>query len=359
MKRIIIVGGGYAGTVLARALDGVAEIHLIEPRDQFVHNVAAIRAVTDPSLLERMIIPYDRLLHRGKVIQEYATEIAEGRVTLGDGRIIEADYIVAATGSRYTSPFKASRSSEQFKYDVQAAHAQLAAARSVAVIGGGAVGVELAGEIAAAFRGKAIDLIASSPALVPGYSAKLSNALVQQLKAREVSLHLNAKVTGLNRADGPFSGPLNVDGRLMAADLVFAVVGATPQRPPIPGARVASNGRTEVDAWLRPAGHAQTYAIGDAAATGDPMTIVAITRQVPWLTKTLKALIASRPVEALAPYAPWPSGVLLVPLGPNAGASQLPFGCPTVTVGPRITSILKGRDLFITRYRKAFGYGRT
>ncbi len=57
MKRIIIVvDGGYAGTALARTMDDAAEVQLIEAHNCFVHNVAAIGAVADPSLHEQMII---------------------------------------------------------------------------------------------------------------------------------------------------------------------------------------------------------------------------------------------------------------------------------------------------------------
>ena len=69
VKRVIIVGGGYTGTALARALDKLAEVQLVDARDRFVHNVAAIRSVVDPSLLDRIVIPYDRLLRRGGVRQ--------------------------------------------------------------------------------------------------------------------------------------------------------------------------------------------------------------------------------------------------------------------------------------------------
>lgn len=43
MKRVVFIGGGYAGTMLARSLHPVAEVVLVEPKAAFVHNVAAIR----------------------------------------------------------------------------------------------------------------------------------------------------------------------------------------------------------------------------------------------------------------------------------------------------------------------------
>ena len=44
-KRIAIVGGGYLGAELAKAMDDIADVTLIEPRSHFVHASAMIRAV--------------------------------------------------------------------------------------------------------------------------------------------------------------------------------------------------------------------------------------------------------------------------------------------------------------------------
>jgi NADPH-dependent 2,4-dienoyl-CoA reductase/sulfur reductase-like enzyme len=46
---VAVIGGGYGGIHLAKALDDVARVVLIEPKDAFVHNVAALRALADPS----------------------------------------------------------------------------------------------------------------------------------------------------------------------------------------------------------------------------------------------------------------------------------------------------------------------
>jgi apoptosis-inducing factor 2 len=358
--RVVIVGGGYAGTMVARALDGIAEVRLIEPRDRFVHNVAAIRAVVEPALLDRLVIPYDRLLRRGSMIQGLVTEIGEGRVKLADGVTVEGDIVVAATGSTYARPFKPQPGSgEIFAEDSRAAHEALRAARTVAIVGGGAVGVELAGEITAAYPGKPVTLLASSPNLLPGYSARLSATLAEQLRAQGVQLRLGDRVEGLESADRPFAGALTAAGHAIEADLIFPAIGARPIAPPIAGASLAISGQIKVDPWLRPAGMPGVFALGDAAETGDHMTIVAITRQAPWLVKTLKAIMAGRAVEGLTPYSPWTAPAILVPLGPKAGASVLPVTQRGLTVGRRTTATLKGRDLFIPRYRKEFGYGAT
>jgi len=359
LKRVIIVGGGYAGSALARALDGSAEVRLVESRDRFVHNVAAIRAVVDPSLVEKTLIPYDKLLRRGSVLHGKVTSIGEGNVTLADSVIVEGDIIVVATGSHYAAPFKPQTDAvAAFTEANRDAHAAVAAAKKIAIVGGGAVGVELAGEIATAFPKKSIALISATKTLLPAYSQKLSKALVRKLKAKGVSLHLGVRARNLTDKNMPFAGYVETDGGNIEADLIFPAAGARPVNAllrGLPGSELDALGRVKVDRWLRPAGAARIFALGDAAATGDLMTIVAITRQVPWLAKTIKALVRGRKVERLPAYTPWPVAGILVPLGPKEGASILPITRNGIFVGRRITSMLKGKDLFIPRYQKEFG----
>jgi len=362
MKRVIIVGGGYAGTNLARALDSRAEVCLVEAREHFVHNVAAIRSVVNPSLLEKIVIPYDRLLRRGRVRQGIVANAFDGGVMLADGATIEGDIVVVATGSHYARPFKPTlHGARAFEDSVKAAHASLLATDRVTIVGGGAVGVELAGEISTAHPRKRVTLVSGTSTLMPGYSAKLARSLEAQLRAKGVAIHLSTRVESLDATDSPYLGTLQ--GMPYAAEnqLVFPALGARPITAifrHMPAAYFDAQGRVKVDAWLRPAGAQRLFALGDAAATGDPMTIVAITRQVPWLAKVIAATLAGESPKSLPAYVPWSSRGILVPLGPRDGASMLPLMRDGVLVGNWTTALIKGRELFIPRYRKEFGYAR-
>ncbi|MGH3164104.1 MAG: FAD-dependent oxidoreductase, partial [Streptosporangiaceae bacterium] len=103
---VVVLGGGYAGVQVARPLDGLADVVLVEPKDDFVHNVAALRALVDPSWLERIYLPYTGLLGAGRVIQDRAVKADADRVILASGAELFPDYLVLATGSGYPFPAK-------------------------------------------------------------------------------------------------------------------------------------------------------------------------------------------------------------------------------------------------------------
>ena len=41
MARVAVIGGGYGGVTVAKGLDPLADVVLIEQKDQFVHHAAA------------------------------------------------------------------------------------------------------------------------------------------------------------------------------------------------------------------------------------------------------------------------------------------------------------------------------
>src|ERR1700722_8736581 len=145
---VVVVGGGYGGTAVAKALDETSEVVLVEPKDAFMHNIAALRALVDPSWLPKIFLPYAGLLSQGRVVRDRATVVDPHQVVTASGEEIFADYIVLASGSRYPFPAKTDmvdtlRAQEQ----VRRTHMALTQAERVLLVGAGPVGIELAGEI--------------------------------------------------------------------------------------------------------------------------------------------------------------------------------------------------------------------
>ena len=353
-QKIAIVGGGYIGAELAKSLCDTAEVTLIEPRSHFVHAPAMIRAVVDPSLLDRALIPYDRLLMNGRVIASKATAIDAEGVTLEDGTRVEADQIVVATGSSNAMPFKPQGADiKGLKADNHRIYQQLKAARRIGIVGAGAVGTELAGEIAYAMPDKKVTLISSDEALFPTMPSKLGTSLATKLRKAGVTLILGQRAENLKSLTEPYAGTLQLaDGSQRDFDLIFPVIGSRANSEvleTLAGVQKTTANRIKVDPWMRPSSLPNVFAAGDVADVGDAMTIVATSRQLPWLKATLSGLAAGKAIEDMKPYKPWGSKApILVPLGPKQGNSFLVF----FTAGDFLTRKMKGADLFLKKYAK-------
>lgn len=359
-KKITIIGGGYAGTMLARELDSHADISLIEPREKWVHNVAMIRALARPEMLDDIVMPYDGLLKKGKVVRGRVASMDGTTAILEDGNKISGDVAIIATGSSYAAPFKMQGDdSAAFVTKAKRVMTQIGKAHNIAIVGAGAVGSELAGELAFARPEKRITLISAAETLFPDYPAKLGRNMQRQLSELGVKVRLGERIKKLKSSDEPFVPLKNKiklsDGFPIDADLVIPVIGAKPETDllqTLDGVAFDDHGRASVDNWLRPTDNPDLFVIGDIAATGDTMTIVGLTRQVNWLKKAIKAHLRGKAMVEVKPYKPWPKPLILLPLGPDKGASALPFG----VTGPLLTSAIKGKKLFIPRYHREFSW---
>lgn len=355
--KLVIVGGGYLGAELAKSLESDMDVMLIERASHFTHAPAMIRAMVQPEILDEALIPYNKLLTKGEVIRAEVVSVDAAGVELANGARVEGDYIVLATGSSNFAPFKSADGDiAGLRADNACWNASLISAKTVLIIGAGAVGTELAGEIAHAYPDKTVTIVASDPALFPGFPTKLGKSLQAKMEAMGVKVITDTRADSLPGRDAPTGGTVKLsNGSEVTADLIIPTVGSRPHTAladTLPSVARAQDGRIKVDDWLRPSNLPNVFSAGDAAETGDAMTIVGISRQKPWLEKTLKTLASGQPLDSVKPYAPWgEKSPILVPLGPKRGSSFLMIA----TLGDWITSMMKGKDLFISKYRKLLG----
>jgi apoptosis-inducing factor 2 len=74
--RVVVIGGGYAGVWVSKELEKKgAAVTMIEKRDVFVHNIAGLRACVKEGWDKRILIPMDRALKRGRVVQASSQRI--------------------------------------------------------------------------------------------------------------------------------------------------------------------------------------------------------------------------------------------------------------------------------------------
>ncbi|MDF3604909.1 FAD-dependent oxidoreductase [Paracoccus sp. DMF-8] len=233
--RLIVIGGGYVGSAVARRLDGDLDVTLIEPKQAFVHTPAMIRALVQPGLSEQALLPYDPLLRRGRVIRDRVTGIGSGgigsggggsggaadHVTLASGGRVQGDLILIATGSGHAGFLKPLGDSIADFRSLQSDTARrIAGARHIAIVGAGPVGIELAGEIAHACPDKAVTLLSAHPTLMPEFPAGLGRMLAAKLAALGVTLRHGRAC--LDERDHPSDGPLLLtDGQAIDADLIL------------------------------------------------------------------------------------------------------------------------------------------
>lgn len=157
---ILIIGGGKAGVGIAQALDKAApanlKVTLVTEFDYLRHHPASLRAiVTAEGELEKHVIAgYDKIFGRhtkdgigrvGKVKIAKVLGVEEashgGSVLLESGERLHWDYLVVASGSEWNGPLRWPRKAEDVPSYLETWRKKFSSAKSIAVVGAGAVGV--------------------------------------------------------------------------------------------------------------------------------------------------------------------------------------------------------------------------
>jgi NADH dehydrogenase FAD-containing subunit len=211
--RVVIYGGGVGGAQLAKKLSGQAKVTLVDPLDYFEVPMAAPRNLVQPDFAERAIMPFADVLPgvehvRGKLVELRADG---GLVEMPDGQqtLVSGDITVLATGSRFASELvrAVQGSGSERKSFYARFHARLSAAKRVLIVGGGPIGVEIAGEISETWPDKAITLIEAGPRLLAGTSGKAAAHAASVLAARGVTLITGDRLEGHGHPPGEIFAP--------------------------------------------------------------------------------------------------------------------------------------------------------
>jgi NADH dehydrogenase FAD-containing subunit len=361
-RTVTVIGGGYGGTLVAKALDQEADVTLIDPREAFVNAAAALRALTRPDWAPNAFFPFRTLLERGRVIRDRAISVDPGGVTLASGGRVEADYLVLATGSGYPYPAKpnpASTGVAQQLDDLRATHQELAGAGRVLILGAGPVGLELAGEIKEVWPEKHVVIAGQGAEVLPGFLPEVRDDLRHRLGELGIQLRLGAGVTTLPATAPGRAGRVAVTtdpGDELVADIWFQAFGVRVNTGYLADGRLTpltARSTVPVTGRLNVRGYEHVYAIGDITALADPKMASYAMTQAEVVVRNIRAQL--RGDQPSAVHTTTPDRRILLPLGTRTGVGQLPAPDGPAAATPEVVYQRKGADLFTARFAERFG----
>jgi NADH dehydrogenase FAD-containing subunit len=358
-RTVAVIGRGYGGAAVAKALDQETDVVLIEPKDAFVHAAGSLRALVQPHWAGNMFFPYDRLLQHGKVIRERAASVDPGGVTLASGERVNGDYLVLASGSDYPFPAKMDTDfSNEALEKIRATHAELAGAQRVLVIGAGPVGLELSGEIKAVWPDKHVTIVDQAEQLVPGFLPEMREDLHRQLDALGVELRLGTTLTAQPPTVPGRAKTFTVDSTSgeISADIWFRCYGVNVNGDYLSDGLVTARtpqGQVRVTETLNVDGYGHIYALGDITDLAEAKMAGYAMQHAEVVAKNIIAQVQGE--QPTAVYRPSPIPSVLLPLGPSGGVGQVPSPDGPTVLPARTVAEYKGVDLFTGRFVTLFG----
>ncbi len=340
-ERVVVVGGGFAGLTLVRALRGArVEATLVDRRNFHLFQPLLYQVATGGLSPANIATPLRALFKRQRNVrvllaQATGVDVAGRRLLLADGEL-PYDVLVVATGARHSyfgrPEWEAHAPGLKTLEDATRIRARVLEAFEAAereedegrrrealtfvVVGAGPTGAELAGALAEIARHtlrdefRRIDPAAARILLVEGaervlgaYAPTLSARAAADLARLGVEVRTGTVVTGV-RADGV---TLRRDGRdedVPARTVLWAagVEGSPLGRALAEGAGASTDraGRVVVEPDLSLAGHPELFVVGDLAlakgADGRPLPGVApvAMQQGRHVARTIRARLEGR-----------------------------------------------------------------
>ncbi|CAJ1494712.1 FAD-dependent oxidoreductase [[Mycobacterium] kokjensenii] len=273
--QVVILGGGYAGTLAANRLrrhPGVA-VTLVNPRPAFVERIRLHQQVAGTG---SATVDYADLLGDGvRLVVDSATRIdaAGHRVLLASGAALRYDYLVYAVGST-GAVTPAVPGAAEFAYPIgeleQASRlltriGEVPPDAPVTVVGGGLTGIETAAELAE--QGRRVTLVCGGT-LAPSLGVPGRRSVAKALRRLGVALRETAVVAQV-RADSV----LLADGEVLPGAVTIWTAGfGVPDLASASGLATDGLGRLRTDETLTCVDNPWIVAAGDAACpSGRPL----------------------------------------------------------------------------------------
>ncbi|XP_071419665.1 ferroptosis suppressor protein 1 [Pithys albifrons albifrons] len=357
--RVVVVGGGFGGTAAASLLKSWAvPFVLVDVRDAFHHNVAALRAAVESGFAKKTFISYSVTFgdsfRQGKVV---GIDPGRQKVLLSDGEELHYSHLILATGSDGPFPGKFNKviDMESAIQTYEDMVKEIEKSERILVVGGGAAGAEMAAEIKTEYPAKEVILMHSKPALADvELLASVRQEVKEILLRKGVRLLLNERVRDVeNLTPNQFQKDMVVrteKGTEVVVDMVVLCTGIKINSSAYAAAfgdKMASNDALKVNKHLQVEGYENIYAIGDCADLKEPKMAYHAGLHADVVVTNIINSLTHKPLKTYEPG----SLTFLLSMGRNDGVGQV----NGYYVGRLLVTIAKSRDLFVSKSWKTMG----
>jgi apoptosis-inducing factor 2 len=288
-KKVVVIGGGFAGSHVAKHLEKKFSVTLIDEDDYFEFTPGILRTIVEPSHISKIQVLHTHYLSRAKVVVGKVSEVGKSYVKVGKKKI-EFNYLAICSGSSYNLPIKeqgvvtATRARH-----LRSCYEDLCKAKRILIIGGGLVGVELAGEIFYRYgKEKKISIVHAGKRLIERNSEKASNYAEKFLKSKGAEIIYGERIVKKSGEEYV----TNKD-RKVEADMAFVCTGIKPNYD-FMKAKMSSVLNKEnhivVNSCLQVRGMKNVFAAGDVSGVVEEKTAQNAERQGQVVYKNICAL---------------------------------------------------------------------
>jgi len=348
---VVIIGSGYGGLQVAVDLKKAGvKFTIIDRQEYFHHCVGALRAAVNPEYAVKTAIPLKDSFGDSFIQGSVESLVIEGKkVVLEGGKEVEFTHCVIAVGSLGPVPARTNKLTiadliEECKNNGEV----IANAEEIVIVGGGAVGVEMAGEITDKYKAKSVTIVSSSEKLVsPDFDDKFHSQIKSLIDGAGVKV-VYGRVTNLSELvpNTLLKQTVAVGDTKLEADLVLPLVGLPSNKASVeklvPADKIDENNRIKVNEYLCVEGTTSVFAIGDCCNTPE--------HKMAAFAGKHGELVASNIVREASGCPPYeykrPFVGMLVPFGASAGAGIFNGWHIPSFVGAK----LKYADLFTSKY---------
>src|SRR3989344_557220 len=298
-KNILIIGGGFGGVACALALAKSnhlsAKIVLVSDKSHLEYTPALYRVAAGHSLLETRI-PLQMIFSDKNITCIIDTiisiDLSAKKASGNSGKSYQFDYVVLALGSQtayfnipgladFSFAFKSiteavwlNRHILKLFNECKAPHGSADTKMHFVIVGAGASGVELAGELVCYTETLAkkydipkslitIDLIEATSRILSSFLPTVALKVEKRLHGLGLNIFTNRP---MQRAEVQ---ELNLKGLTMKSDTIIWTAGTEPNElfAKIAGLTFDNKGRVIVDEYLRTRNFKHVFVVGDGAAT--------------------------------------------------------------------------------------------